>query len=88
MGEMSNKTYQAKLQRLEAMAKAWSGNHHDEWPEMRDIARKLRMRHEDVMDMVEDSPNLILIVGEQTFGGIWTHQRTGDYKIEWIGDSS
>jgi hypothetical protein len=70
----------------EAVARETAERHHSEWPELRELARKLRVRVQDVAEMVEDSDVLDMCVGVQIpGGGMAAESDMARWKVEWIG---
>lgn len=54
-----------------------------EWPTVRDMAKKFKCTQTMIIDIVESSDNLDLIVGMKTYDGFGEFDRKGDYRIEW-----
>ena len=46
-----------------------------EWPSVRELAKRYRVKQDDIIDMVESSENLDLIVGGRTGDGFWEYYR-------------
>lgn len=85
--ELTAKAIDELQERLEREAREWSRLHHSEWPSVRTLARRYRVRQACVLDAAEYSEVLDICVGVQIPGfGHRAHSATGDYSIEYIGD--
>jgi hypothetical protein len=49
---------------------------------IRELARKFRIRQSDVLDMIEDSPDLGYNVGVRINNGIAEYKNIGDYTVD------
>lgn len=78
--------YQALQSKLIALIKPLAEKPHTEWLPVRDIAKTLRLRQQQVEELVEDTPELDLCVGFKAgSGGIAEFDKLGDYLVEFIG---
>lgn len=83
---MDHKTYLNKKAKLIEIARGYAERHHSEWPELREIARRLRVQQQDVADMVDDSDELDMCVGVQIPGyGTAAEDNMALWKVEWVG---
>ena len=57
-----------------------------EWPKVRDLARRYRIRQADVLAMIEDSEELDLLVAFRSGGGVGELDDKGDYRVEYYGE--
>lgn len=83
---MDLQAYLRTQKRLEARAYAYRDLPHGQWPKVRDLARSLSVRQQEVLDMAEDSESLDICIGLRCGGGYAVEDRIGDYSIEWVGE--
>lgn len=73
--------------KIEAVIKPLASNTPwHELPTVRDLARRFKRKQAAIMQAVEDSDNLDLIVGFGTNGAAGKFEREGDFRVEWMGD--
>ena len=70
--------------KLIAWAKCRTADSDKSWITVREAARRLGLRQDEVIEMVEASEGLDLLVGIRTNNGIGTYDCKGDYQIEWF----
>lgn len=86
---MDIKEYMKIRDRLEEYIKETQveGVYSNMLPTIRDLARRYKVRQDDIIDMVEDCETLDLIVGHQIPGtGYSTFDTNGDFKVEYVGE--
>ena len=56
-----------------------------EAPTVRELARRYRVRQQDILDMLEEHENVCVNVGIGIGNGVHEHKSIGDYSFEWLG---
>ena len=64
------------------MEKPWQ-----DWPTVRDMAIKYHCKQDDIIEAVESSDFMDLIVGMKNYNGHGEFENKADYRIEWFDDS-
>lgn len=83
---MDGHAYLKYQRRIEDAARMQRNAHWSAWPCIRDLARKLRITQQDVLEIAEDTQTLNVCVGVRGGqGGIGSYGSVGDYLIEWMG---
>lgn len=85
---LSNEQYAAVSGRLTAYVaeQMLPEQHWLEWPKVRDLAKRFRIRQAEVLSMIEDSPELDLLVAFRSGGGVGELEDKGDYRVEYYGE--
>lgn len=55
-------------------------------PTVRELARRYRVRQQDIVDALECHESVCMNVGIGIGNGVWEHEDIGDYNFEWVGD--
>ncbi len=82
--ELSFKRYMVLQQRVALEAQKGVNKHHSEWVTVRSLAKRLRVPQDTIIDMVEGSSDLDLIVGIRCGNGVAEFGNKGDHQVEWI----
>ena len=69
--------------RLANYVKTQMDKHWLDWPTIRELAVRYRIKQNTVIDIVESHENLDLIVGMKTYNGYGEFENKGDYRVEW-----
>lgn len=82
------KDYLRTQEKLENYVKDIGLSHWTNFPTVRYFARRYKLKQNDIIDMVESSEVLDLVVGFQIGGGegYGSFDREGDYRVEYIGE--
>lgn len=83
--ELTLEQHMALRAKLVAFAKEYSTTRpNSDWPRVRDLARRFKVRQSDILSACEDEECLDLVVGVQIPGsGYASEDKEGDYRIEW-----
>lgn len=57
----------------------------EQWPTLAELARKYKVKQDDILEFVENDSELDLIVGARVNGGVGSYEQ-GDYRVEYYGD--
>jgi len=55
-------------------------------PTVREMARRYRVRQQDIVDMLECHDSVCMNVAVGIGDGFYEHESIGDYNFEWTGD--
>lgn len=69
-------------EKLESHMEAVNSDGSYNFVKVRDLARRFRVKQQIILDWVEDSERLDLIVGGATYSGWFEHDHVGDYEVE------
>lgn len=61
---------------------------YNQLPNLRKVAKSLGLRQQTVYDLAEGSHLICMNVGFGTNGGIYEHEKIGDYELEWMGPAA
>lgn len=71
--------------RLLARVKANARLHFSQTPSLRDLAREFRCTQEEILDILEDHPDVEIVAGARSALGTGAFAK-GDWKFEWVGE--
>ncbi len=66
--------------------RTWPSYESGTQPTVRELARRYRVRQQDVVDALECHDSVCMNVGIGIGNGVWEHESIGDYNFEWVGD--
>jgi hypothetical protein len=78
--------YLAVLRRIKTEARTSTHTHYSEWVTVRDLSKMVRISQNAVVEIVEETPELDLIVALGCGNGVAGLGAKGDYLVEWIGE--
>ncbi len=78
--------YLAVLRRIKTEARISINTNYSEWVTIRKLAKMVRVSQDAVIEIVEETADLDLIVALGCGSGVADFDSKGDYLVAWIGE--